>query len=96
MKQKWGIIPTQNKPDQINLVVRQTEVIKLEPLPTLEEDLIINEAIKAVITENLNAEANPANSETFIEAREAVTKQQAPKLHLDESKLEKHLEDIIL
>jgi hypothetical protein len=34
-----------------------------------EEDLIINEAIKVVIIENLDAEANPANSGTFIEAR---------------------------
>jgi hypothetical protein len=49
--------------------------MELEPLPILEEDLIINEAIEAVITKSLDAEANPANSETFLEAREVVTKQ---------------------
>jgi hypothetical protein len=61
-----------------------------------EEDLIINEAIKVVIIENLDAEANPANSGTFIEAREAIIKQQNPVLHLDEPEPEKCLEDIIL
>ncbi len=86
-------MPTQEKADQVDLVVRQTEV--MEPEPLSEEDLIVQEAIEAVITKELDAEANLANSETFMEAREAITKQQSPKLHLDESKPEKHLEDII-
>ena len=60
-----------------------------------EEDLIINEAIEAVITEELDVEANPANGETFMEACEAVTKQQNPKLHLDEPEPVKPLEEII-
>jgi hypothetical protein len=40
-------------------------------------------------------EANPANGETFIEARKAIMKQQNPVLHLDEPEPKKHLEDII-
>ncbi len=83
LKKKWGIMPTQEKADQVDLVVRQTEV--MEPEPLSEEDLIVQEAIEAVITKELDAEANLANSETFMEAREAITKQQSPKLHLDES-----------
>jgi len=39
LKKKWGIIPTQEKPDQVDLVIKQTEVT--EPLPMSEEDLII-------------------------------------------------------
>jgi len=31
-----------------------------------------------VITEELDVEANPANSETFMEAHEAILKQQNP------------------
>ena len=63
--------------------------------PLLEEDLIIQEAIKMVITEELDVEANPNNSETFMEACEAVTKQQNPKLHLDDPEPVKSLKEII-
>ena len=42
-----------------------------------EEDLIINEAIKVVITKELDAEANLTNGETFMEAHKAVTKEQS-------------------
>jgi len=93
LKRKWGIIPTQEKANQVDLVTRQTEV--MEPLPTTEEDLIIREAIEAVITKELNAEAKPANGETFMEACKAITKQQNPKLHLDDPKPVKSLEEII-
>ena len=68
----------------------------MEPEPLSEEDLIVQEAIESVITEELDAEANPANGKTFMEAREAITKQQSSMLHLDEPEPEKHLEDIIL
>jgi len=91
LKKKWGIISTQEKADQIDLIVRQTEVTETEPLS--EEDLIVQEAIEAVITKELDVKANPANGETFMKAQEAVTKQQNPKLHLD--KPEKCLKDII-
>src|SRR5216683_182883 len=93
LKKKWGITPTQEKADQIDLVVRQPEVTEPEPLS--EEDLIVQEAIEVVITESLDVEANPANGETFIEAREAVIKEQNPKLHLDEPEPEKPLKEII-
>ncbi len=88
-----GIIPTQEKADQVDLVIRQTKVTESQPIT--EEDLITREAIEAVITKELNAEANPANSETFMEAHEAITKQQNPKLHLDDPKLVKSLKEII-
>ncbi len=78
----------------MDLIARQTEVMEPEPLPTSEEDLIVQEAIEAVITEKLDAEANPANGKTFIEAHEAFTKQQNPKLHLDDPKPVKSLETI--
>src|SRR5712671_2174676 len=70
LKKKWGIVPTQEKADQVDLVVKQTEVLE----PPSEEDLIIQEAIKVVITEELDVEASPANGETFMEAHEPVTK----------------------
>ncbi len=48
-----------------------------------------------VITKELNMEANPTNSETFMEAHEAVIKKHGSKLQLDEPESEKHLKDII-
>src|SRR6266851_1725181 len=91
LKKKWGIIPTQEKANQVDLVVRETEVVET---PT-EEDFIIQEAIEMVITKELNAEANLANGETFMEACEAITKQQNPKLHLDNPEPVKSLKEII-
>ncbi len=91
LKKKWGIVQTQEKADQIDLVIREAEVME----PTTEEDLIIQEAIETVITEELNAEAYPTNGETFMEARKAITKQQNPKLHLDNPEPVKSLEEII-
>jgi hypothetical protein len=48
-----------------------------------------------VITENLDAEANPASSETFMEAKKAALKEQNPQLWLDEPTLEKSLKDTV-
>ncbi len=95
LKKKWGIIPTQEKADQVDLVIRQTEIADTPENEQTEEDLIITEAIEVVITEELDVEANPTNGETFMEAHEAVTKQQNPKLHLDEPKPVKSLQEII-
>src|SRR6266853_1161858 len=95
LKKKLGIIPTQEKADQVDLVVKQTEIADTPENEQTEEDLITNEAIEAVITEELDAEANPTNSETFMEACKAITKQQNPKLHLDEPEPVKTLEEII-
>jgi len=85
---KWSVIPTQEKADQVDLVVRttepeiadtlnnrQTEIANTLNNEQTEEDLIISEAIEKVITKELDAEANPANSETFMDAREAIMKQ---------------------
>src|SRR5216683_6522332 len=95
LKKKWGIIPTQEKADQVDLIVKQTEIANTPENEQTEEDLIINEAIEVVITEELDVEANPTNGKTFMEAHEAVTKQQNPKLHLDEPKPVKPLKEII-
>jgi hypothetical protein len=60
-----------------------------------EEDLI-NEAIEAVITKELDAEANSVNSEIFMEAKEAVMQGPAPsKLILNLLKPEKTIKDYI-
>ena len=96
---KWGvlnsIILTQEKADQVNLVVRHTEIAKTlndghtEIVETpnngqTEEDLIIYEAIEAVIIETLSAEANPSYGETVIEAKRSVMNELSPVLQLDE------------
>jgi hypothetical protein len=96
---KWGIlnsiIPTQEKADQIDLVVRCTEIAKtlnnrhMEIVKTpnnrqTEEDLIVYEVIKAVIIETLSAEANPSYGETVIEAKRSVMNELSPVLQLDE------------
>jgi hypothetical protein len=94
MARKWGVIPTQDKPDQIDLVVRSTEpevTPKAETTP--EEDLIINEAIEEYVIENLDVEANPANSDISMEAREAIIQQPEPPINLDPP--EKSLSKII-
>jgi len=41
LKKKWGIIPTQEKADQVDLVVRQTEIADTSKNEQTEEDLII-------------------------------------------------------
>ncbi len=63
--------------------MKQMEIANTPENEQTEEDLAINEAIEAVITEELDAEAYPTNGETFMEAHEAIMKQQNPKLHLD-------------
>src|SRR6266851_9148527 len=90
-----GNHPHSEKADQVDLVVRQMEIADTPENEQTEEDLIISEAIKTVITEELNAEAYPTNGETFMEARKAVTEQQNPKLHLDEPEPVKPLQEII-
>jgi len=59
LKKKWGIIPTQEKADQVDLVMKQMEIANTPENEQTEEDLAINEAIEAVITEELDAEAYP-------------------------------------
>jgi len=61
---KNGVIPTQQKPDQVDLLVRktETEIANTHNNGQNEEDLI-KEAIKMVIIESLNAEASLANGQ---------------------------------
>lgn len=54
--------------DQVNLVAREATPVKEE---LTQEDLLVNEAIEELITENLNAEANPANGDLCMEENRA-------------------------
>jgi hypothetical protein len=107
---KWGVlngtIPTQEKADQVDLVVRHTEIAKtlnnghMEIVETpnnrqTEEDLIVHEAIKAVIIETLSAEANSSYGETVIEAKRSVMNELSPVLWLDEPEPEESLKNYV-
>jgi hypothetical protein len=107
---KWGvlnsIIPTQEKADQVDLVVRCTEIAKTlnnrhtEIVETpknrqTEEDLIVYEAIEAVIIETLDAEANLSYGETIIEAKRLVMNELSPVLRLDEPESKELLKNYV-
>jgi hypothetical protein len=105
---KWGmlnsIIPTQEKANQVNLVVRHTEIAEnnrqMERVKTpnnrqIEEDLIVHEAIEVVIIEMLNMEANSSYGETFIEAKGSVMNELSPVLWLDEPEPEESLKNYV-
>jgi hypothetical protein len=107
---KWGvlnsIIPTQEKADQVDLVVRHVEIAEtlnnghMEIVETpknghTEEDLIIHEAIEAVIIETLDVEANSSYGETTMEAKRSVMNKLSPVLRLDEPEPEKSLENYV-
>ena len=119
---KWGVlnsvVPIQEKPDQVNLVVRHTEIantlnnrlIEIVETPNnrqkeiaetpnngqTEEDLITNKAIKAVITEELNAEANSLYGETVMEAKQSMASKLGPLWPPEEPEPEKSLENHVL
>jgi hypothetical protein len=103
---KWGvlngIIPTQEKANQVDLVVRRAEIaetlnnVHMEIVQTskngqTEEDLIVHEAIETVIMEMLDAEANSSYGETVIEAKRSVMNELSPVLWLDEPEPEELL-----
>jgi hypothetical protein len=107
---KWGmlnsIIPTQEKADQVNLVVRHTEIAKtlnnghteIVETPTngqTEEDLIVHKAIEAVIIETLGVEANSSYGETVIEAKRSVMNKLSPVLQLDKPEPEESLKNYV-
>jgi hypothetical protein len=107
---KWGmlnsIIPTQEKADQVDLVVRRTEIAEtlnnrhMEIVETpkngqTEEDLIVHEAIEAVIIETLDAEANSSYGETMMEAKRSVMNKLSPVLRLDEPEPKKSLKNYV-
>jgi hypothetical protein len=60
-----------------------------------EEDLIVHKAIKAVIIETLDAEANSSYRETTMEAKRSVMNELSPVLWLDEPEPEKLLKDYV-
>jgi hypothetical protein len=103
---KWGvlnsIIPTQEKANQVDLVVRHveiaetlnnghTEIVKTPKNGQSEEDLFINEAIKTVIKETLDVEVNLSYGETVIEAKRSVIN----KLSLDPQLNEHEPEELL-
>jgi hypothetical protein len=107
---KWGvlnsIIPTQEKADQVDLVVRHTEIAEtlnnrhMEIVKTpnngqTEEDLIVHEAIEAVIIETLSVEANSSYDKTVIEAKRSVINKLSPVLRLDEPEPEELLRNYV-
>jgi hypothetical protein len=107
---KWGVlnsvIPTQEKADQVDLVVRcaeiaktlnngHTEIVKTPKNGQTEEDLIVHEAIEAVIIEALDVEANLSYGETVIEAKRSVMNELSPVLRLDKPELEESLRNYV-
>jgi hypothetical protein len=107
---KWGvlnsIIPTQEKADQVDLVVRRTEIaetlnnghMEINETPKngqTEEDLVVHEAIEVVIIETLNAEANSSYGETVIEAKRSVMNELSPVLRLNEPETKELLRNYV-
>jgi len=96
---KWGVlnsvIPTQEKADQIDLVVRHVEIAETPKNGQTEEDLIVHEAIEAVIIETLNAEANSSYGETTMEAKRSVMNKLSPVLQLDKPEPTKSLKNYV-
>ena len=75
---KWGVlnntIPIQDKPDQVDLVVQNTEIAETLNNGQQEEDLLVESAMHEEASQQA-AEANTSYGETFTEARKAVVKQ---------------------
>jgi hypothetical protein len=96
---KWGVlnstVPVQDKADQVNLVVRQTEIantlnngqsIEIADTPNnghLEEDLLLESTMCEEASQQA-VEANPSYGEYVIQARKAETKEPNPPIILDE------------
>jgi hypothetical protein len=106
---KWGVlnsvIPTQEKADQVDLVVRRieiaetlnnghTEIVETPKNGQTEEDLIVRKAIEVVIIETLDVEANSSYGET-MEAKRSVMNKLSPVLWLDEPEPEESLKNYV-
>jgi hypothetical protein len=107
---KWGVLNStiliQNKPDQVDLVVQNTEIAKTlnnghksEIAETLnngqqEEDLLVESAMREEASQQA-VEANTSYGETVIEARKAIINELSPLLWLDEPDPEKLLKDYV-
>jgi len=95
---KWGIlnntIPVQDKPDQVDLVVRNAEIAETLNNGHNEEDLLLESAMREEASQQA-AEANMSIGETVMEARKTIMNQLNPPLRLDEPDPEKSLKDYV-
>jgi hypothetical protein len=95
---KWGIlnntIPGQDKPDQVDLVVRKSEIAETLNNGHNEEDLLVESAMREEASQQA-AEANTSYGETVMEARKTVVNKLSPLLRLDEPDPEKSLKDYV-
>ena len=73
---------------------RHTEIVETSNNGQTE-DLITNKAIKVVIKETLNAEANPSYGETVMEAKKLVMNKLSLRLWLDEPEPKELLKDYV-
>ena len=74
---------------------RHMEIVETSNNRQTEEDLIIYEAIKTVIKETLDAEANPSYGETVIEAKRLVMNELSLVLWLDKPKPKELLKNYV-
>jgi len=95
---KWGVlnstIPVQDKPDQVDLVVRNAEIAETLNNRHNEEDLLLESAMREEASRQA-AEANPSYGETVMKARKTVVNKLSPLLRLDEPNPEKSLKDYV-
>ena len=96
---KWGVlnntISVQDKPDQVDLVVQNTEIAKTLNNEHNEEDLLLESAMREEASQQA-AEANTSYGETVMEARKTVVNELSLLLRLDEPDPEKSLKDYVL
>jgi hypothetical protein len=71
------------------------EIVETPNNRQIEEDLIIHEAIKEVIKETLDAEANPSYGKTVMEAKKSVLNKLSLDLWLNEPKPEELLRNYV-
>jgi hypothetical protein len=95
---KWGVlnntIPVQDKPDQVDLVVRKTETAGTLNNGHNKEDLLLESTMREEASQQA-AEANTSYGETVMEARKTVLSELSPHLRLDEPDPEKLLKDYV-
>ena len=95
---KWGVlnstIPIQDKPDQVDLVVQNTEIAETLNNKHNEEDLLLESAMREEASQQA-AEANMSYGETVMEARKTVVNEPNPPLRVDEPVPEKALKDYV-
>jgi len=95
---KWGVlnntIPVQDKPDQVDLVVRNAEIAETLNNGHTEEDLLMESVMREEASQQA-AEANMSYGETVMEARKTIINTPNPILPLNEPEPEKSLKDYV-